>query len=179
MEYATNDRALNFPRTRVTDVLLDGELFSEIYPHQAEDVDLSGIERIEIKSVSTQQMSEDIIVELSKVIQLMHKGSTLVAELFRQAEDAEALEVYQDLLDVTRQFIAMITLVQEQVTLPNSADFKTSTDDIIELFSEMTEVLANEDWMLMADLLEYEYPIIINKWERMIENFEPNIVQAA
>lgn len=159
----------------VTDVLVNNESFSEIYPHQAEDIEASEIESLEVKSVPRAVMAFDITNELDKVVRLMDHGAKRVAELFRQADDAEALEVYQDLLDVTRDFLHMIGVLRQDVTSSNDTAFNAATAEVSALFSEMTEVLENEDWILLADLLEYEFIPAIARWKPVIAALRADI----
>ena len=84
----------------VIDVLVNDEPFSEIYPHQAEDIEASELKSVEIRTMPVGEMAVEITRELYKVVTLMGEGASRVAELFRQADDAEALETYQDLVDV-------------------------------------------------------------------------------
>ncbi|MYL82584.1 hypothetical protein GTA51_05470 [Desulfovibrio aerotolerans] len=163
----------------VTDVFVNKESFSEIYPHQAEDIESDEIESVEVKSVPVMDMALSITHELGKVVRLMDHGARRVAELFRQADDAEALEVYQDLMDVTRDFLNMVGVLRSESTKrPNSA-FDAAADDISNLFSEMLEVLENEDWILLADLLEYEFIPAMGRFKTVIaelqESFETTV----
>ena len=96
----------------VTDVLLNKEPFNEIYPHQAEDIEVSEIETLEIQTVPLNEMAGSVTEELYKVIHIMGEGSREIARLFRQADDAEALEMLQDLLEVTREFLGMVGLLR-------------------------------------------------------------------
>lgn len=141
----------------VTDVFVNNETFSEIYPHQAEDIEADEIESVEVKSVPVADMALDMTMELGKVVRLMDHGARRVAELFRQADDAEALEVYQDLMDVTRDFLNIIGVLRGEAVKRTDSAFDAAADEISNLFSEMLEVLENEDWILLADLLEYEF----------------------
>lgn len=163
----------------VTDVLLNGQPFSEIYPHQAEDIESSEIDKVEIVSVPVAEMAVDITQELHKVVTLMGKGGREVAELFRQADDAEALETYQDLLDVVRSFLGMIGTLREEFGLRTNEDFVTAGKELSALFTEMTEVLANEDWVLLADLLEYEFLPAVAKWEGVINGMHTELQAVA
>uniref|UniRef100_I2Q272 Uncharacterized protein n=1 Tax=Desulfovibrio sp. U5L TaxID=596152 RepID=I2Q272_9BACT len=162
----------------VTDVFVNNESFSEIYPHQAEDIEIDEIKSVEVKSVPVADMALDITVELNKVVLLMDQGARRVAELFRQADDAEALEVYQDLMDVTRDFLNMIGVLRGESVARGTAAFDASADEISNLFSEMVEVLENEDWILLADLLEYEFVPAMTRWKTVIvelqESFREN-----
>ena len=152
----------------VTDVLVNKEAFSEIYPHQAEDIDISEVSSVEIVSVPVSEMAVSITRELYKVVTLMDQGARRVAELFRQADEAEALEFYQDLLDVTRDFLSMIGVLRNEFSLKEHAKFNESVDELSGLFSEMLEVLENEDWILLADLLEYEFSPSVERWKKVV-----------
>ncbi len=163
----------------VTDVLLNSEPFSEIYPHQAEDIEADEISKLEIMTVPVQQMAGDIVNELYKVVKLMAGGGREVAALFRQADDAEALETYQDLLDVTRSFITMIGVIREEFSMQDHPPFLAASQELSSLFSEMTEVLSNEDWILLADLLEYEFQPAVAKWEKVIDQLRSDVKNAA
>ena len=72
----------------VTDVKVNRENFSEIYPHQAEDIDCRSIDSVEIISMDIDDIVLNIMEELSKVVRIMNSGSSQVAKLFRQADDA-------------------------------------------------------------------------------------------
>ena len=152
----------------VTDVLVNDKPFSEIYPHQAEDVDLTDVQSVDIRTLGVAEMAVEITRELYKVVTLMGEGATRVAELFRQADDAEALDTYQDLLDVTRDFIGMVSVLRGEFALKDHKDFMEASDQLSALFTEMTEVMGNEDWILLADLLEYEFMPAVNRWKKVV-----------
>jgi len=163
----------------VTDVYVNEESFSEIYPHQAEDIPTGEIKSVEIVSVPVPEMAVNITRELYKVVRLMSEGGRSVADLFRQADDAEALELYQDLLDVTRDFLGMIGVLRDEFSLRDSAAFSSSVEELTSLFSEMVEVTENEDWILLADLLEYEFLPAVDKWKKVIAHLREDIREAA
>lgn len=163
----------------VTDVMVNGEPFSEIYPHQAEDVETSEIESVEIVSMPTSEMAVNITRELYKVVTLMDHGARRVAELFRKADDGEALEVYQDLLDVTRDFMGMVGVLRGEFSLKKSVSFNESAEELSSLFSEMVEVIENEDWILLADLLEYEFIPAVERWKKVVAQLREDIKEVA
>lgn len=152
----------------VTDVFVNDEPFSEIYPHQAEDIDISDVRTVDIRTMPVGDVAVEITRELYKVVTLMGEGATRVAELFRQADDAEGLETYQDLLDVTRDFIGMISTLRGEFSLKDHKEFLEASSQLSDLFTEMNDVLANEDWILLADLLEYEFQPAVNRWKKVI-----------
>ena len=159
----------------VTDVLINDAPFTEIYPHQAEDIETRGIESVEIKSVPVKEMAVDITRELYKVVNLMSDGGARVAALFRQADDAEALDMYQDLLDVVRDFLGMVGSLRDEFALTEHETFRNAADEFSDLFSEMSEVLENEDWILLSDLLEYEFLPAVDRWKKVIAELRDDI----
>ncbi len=159
----------------VTDVLVNEELFSEIYPHQAEDIDRQDIRSVEIRSVPFKEMALDVTEELFKVTRMMRDGSRQVAQLFRQADDAQALEMFQDLLDVTRDFMSTVAVIRREFDLDGDEKFSALIERVSELLGEISEVLANEDWILLADMLEFEFSPVCSSWHDTIENMRDHI----
>ncbi len=159
----------------VTDVLVNEEQFSEIYPHQAEDIGSDFIQRVEVRSVPVGDMAIDISEEMYKVVQIMVHGSKQVARLFRQADDTEGLELLQDLLDVTRDFLNMVEALRNQFNLDASIEVEENSLKLSSLIAELTEVLENEDWILFADLLEYEFLPSCESWKQIIQVLREDI----
>ena len=95
----------------VTDVLVNNEQFSEIYPHQAEDISTASITSVEVRSVEASEMALAIAGEMEKVALMMEKAAHEIARLFREASNTDALELLQDLLDVNRDFMSMLALL--------------------------------------------------------------------
>lgn len=159
----------------VTDVMVNDEPFTEIYPHQAEDIEMAGVESVEIITMSANEMAVEITLELYKVVNLMSEGGKRVAELFRQADDAEALETYQDLLEVIRNFLRMVGVLRDEYSLSNNEHYEQSAEQLNEMFTEMSTVLENEDWILLADLLEYEFLPAVERWKQVIKTLRDDI----
>jgi hypothetical protein len=130
---------------------------------------------VEIRSVPVAEMAMSISRELYKVVQIMSEGSRKVAELFRQADDSEALETYQDLLEVIRDFLGMIGVLRNEFSLQEQKVFNEAVEEISSLLGEMTEVMENEDWILLADLLEYEFLPAVDKWKQVIHLIREDI----
>ena len=162
----------------VTDVLVNNEAFSEIYPHQAEDMSCDEISSLELRSVPANQMAVEISAEMEKVARMMASGAKNVARLFRDAADTEALELFQDLLDVTRDFMnTCMTLRSSYLDGPNP-EFDSLTEKFSDLLSEMGDVMENEDWILLSDLLEYEFQPICDEWRTMSEKVHQAMLAA-
>ena len=162
----------------VTDVFVDDEAFSELYPHQAEDIDSKSISRLEVRTVSMEEMASDVTGELPKVIDIMASGSRRSASLLRQAELAEGLEVLQDIVAVSRDMLNTIRILRAQYAHGASRELDALSDTLGDLLGEMGDAMANEDWSLVADLLEYEYVPACEGWRLVIDQIAGDIATA-
>ena len=162
----------------VTDVLINNEAFSELYPHQAEDISSGEIHNLEVRTTSFDALAEDMTQELFKVIRLMQHGGKRVALLFRQGDTAEALEVLQDLLDVTRHFLGIINVLYERFPASNEATLLSVSSSLDTLLNEKSDVMVNQDWILLADLLEYEFLPSCDNWNEVLTDLGSDIASA-
>ncbi|MDL2210514.1 hypothetical protein LJC26_06895 [Desulfovibrio sp. OttesenSCG-928-O18] len=159
----------------VTDVYVNQEAFSEIYPHHAEDIEIDEIESVEVRTVSLNEMAGDVAKELFTVIKIMQGGARSVAGNLRQADIAEGLEVLQDLLDVTRHFLGTISVLHQRFPLHNTESLDETTASLDRLLTEMCEVMTDQDWLLLADLLEYEFLPACDDWDQVLSAFVEDI----
>lgn len=161
----------------VTDVFVNEESFSEIYPHQAEDLSCDEISSLEVRTAPAAELAVDMSGEMGKVTRMMASGARNVARLFRDASDSDALELLQDLLDVTRDFLSMFAALRERYL--NGADeaFMLKAQQLSSLLSEMSDVLENEDWILLADLLEYEFLPQCEEWQQLSEKLHQQMIR--
>lgn len=163
----------------VTDVLVNKEAFSELYPHQAEDIPTGDISHLELRTISLDEMATDVVAELPKVVDIMAKGSRRIADLLRQADLAEALEVMQDVIFVSRDFLSTVQVLRNQYSGGSSAELDKLSETLGGLLGEVADVMANEDWVLVADLLEYEYLPACEGWRVVINELSQSIAKAA
>jgi hypothetical protein len=159
----------------VTDVLVNDEAFSELYPHQAEDIEAGEIERLELRTVSVEEMATDVVGELPVVVDIMAHGARGVARLLRAGELAEALEILQDMIGVTRDFLGAIHVLRSRFSSGGNRDLDEIGDILGDLLGEITDVIGNEDWILVADLLEYEYLPACEGWRKIIRTLADEI----
>ena len=58
-----------------------------------------------------------------------------------------------------------------------SADLNIHEEKFTDLLSEMTEVFESEDWILLADLLEYEFLPLCEEWQVVSEHLHEQMVK--
>lgn len=161
----------------VTDVFINDEAFSELYPHQAEDIDSSEIQKVEVCSVSMEEMAADVTVELHKVISLMESGAQRTASLLRKAEIGSALEVSADVIDVTRHFLGTVGVLRCEFSINRDEELTPLIDNMSSLLDEMSSMISEEDWFLLADLAEYEFLPACAQWDSVLKNLAKDIAK--
>lgn len=159
----------------VTDVLVNDEAFSELYPHQAEDIQSSEIQKLEVRTVAVEEMAADVTDELYKVINLMSDGGKRAAVFFRKAEIGNGLEVIADVIDVTRHFLGTIAILRCEFSIGRETELAPVVEGMSQLLDEMSEMITEEDWFLLADLAEYEFLPACDKWNSVLENLAQDI----
>jgi hypothetical protein len=159
----------------VTDVYVNKEAFTEIYPHHAEDIEINEIESVELHTVSMDEMASDVTQELFTVIKVLQSGAQNVALSLRRADLSEGLEILQDLLDVTRHFLGTINVLHGRFPLHDKSGLEETTGALDRLLTEMCEVMGDQDWLLLADLLEYEFLPACEEWREIITAFAEDI----
>ncbi len=165
----------NMEKRIVTDVLVNEKAFSEIYPHQAEDIDVAEISKLELRTVSMEEMASDVVVELPKVIDIMASGAREVASLLRKAELAEGLEMMQDIITVSRDFLSTVQVLRARFAEGQNHDLDKLGVVLGDILSEIGDVMDNEDWILVADLLAYEYVPACEGWRVIIDKLTSEV----
>ena len=87
----------------------------------------------------------------------------------------QGLELFQDLLDVTRDFMSMVGVLRHDFISVSEPEFDTLVEKVSALLGEMTEVLESEDWILLADLLEFEFTPVCGSWNKVLEKLRSDI----
>ena len=123
-------------------------------------------------------MSDDVLVlsRKGRLAELWDSTAWRVG-LFRAASDTDALELFQDLLDVTRDFMGMLGELRSRHTDGALPEFAQKTEKFSNMLSEMGDVLENEDWILLADLLEYEFIPQCDEWRSTSEVLHRQVIE--
>lgn len=154
----------------ITAVFLNGELFQELYPHQAEDIEIGEIQKVEFTAMDYTKMALEIVTELYKVTEQIRLGSMQASKSLRSGDDMDALITINNLSDVIRDFLNMVTCLKQDFSTPESSEFNTLTEKYSQLIDELTEAMANEDWILVADLLEFEIAPLCADWNNYLNS---------
>ncbi len=156
----------------ITNVIVDDEPFSEIYPHQAEDISCDQIGKIEIFSLDLNQMALNVIDELFKVTKSMELACETISIYLRQGDNDAGLDMLQDLIDVQRSFLNMVGTLRTDFNIPETEELNELTSKFSDLLSEVLNVMGYEDWILLADFLSFEVAPNCKEWNTCLTQFK-------
>jgi len=162
------------PGKVITGVKINGSGYSEENPHDAASVPLKDIKTLEIDTMSAEEMARHFFNNRGKHLDLLIRGAEKISELFRIADETEANEHYVEYLENLRLFVQMIAQCKEALHLDLSAiPFQKATveDEVQKLsnmMDQMLKVQENEDWVMLADLLEYELIPLLKEWNEIL-----------
>jgi len=162
------------PGKVITAVKLNGTGYSEKNPHDAADVPMKDIETLEIDTMSAEEMARHFFRNGGKYLDLLIRGAEKISELFRIADETEANEHYSEYLENLRLFLQMVAESRGALHLNfSSIPFQKATvEDGVQKLSgvmdQMLKIQENEDWVMLADLLEYELIPLLKEWNEIL-----------
>ena len=161
------------PGQVITTVKLNGEVYSEKKPHDAVRISLSDIKTLEIDTMGTDEIAWRFLDSGVEQVDMIIQGAQKISELFRIADEGEANKQHAEFVNALRLFLQMVAEVKEILHLDLTSTFKGRTvEDRVEKLSEMMDqmlhVQEEEDWIMLADLLEYELIPLLEEWKSIL-----------
>ena len=105
-------------------------------------------------------------------------GFEKAADLFRTGNEQEANKYYLQILDGIDWFSQVVSIIMNpdegEMELPDADDenLQARQKKLTDLMSQMLEANQNQDWVLLADLLEYEMVPFYKNWENILAKLE-------
>lgn len=169
----------------VGSISVNGRQFTELYPGQSREIPLDKIEELEVNTVPLEKLGEaslkDAAVFTRKII--AHCRDT--AECFRLYDETEANDKYAALLDSVRSLIQFIGSVQTTFRWDfNHMQYRGEPiakrwSKFANLVDELKAVQEEGDWILLADLIEYEMVPLFEDWANIFEENASHTKRAA
>lgn len=159
------------PRNQlVGSVMVNGNEFSEIFPGQAREISSVHINDLAITTVSLEQFAKAAIQDSVKFISDIIASVTEAAELFRMFDETEANEKMSRIIDPLRALVSFISSMRNDLKWDfdneyvNGHSLSEQWDKMNSVIDELKSTQEEGDWILYADLLEYELIPVLNAW---------------
>jgi len=158
----------------ITEVKVNDVTFSERWPGEAKIIPLDKIVRIDFITSSIETIALKMLEDIPAQVESITKGLLEAAELYRVADEQEANLNFIKIVTSLRDFVNFVTQLKNANVIPwekleiKGMDIDTYYTRMIKLIDEMLDVQEDEDWILLADLIEYELAPIMNKWKEFL-----------
>ncbi|TFE03941.1 hypothetical protein [Jeotgalibacillus salarius] len=109
----------------------------------------------------------DTKVSLIEYIPRLIQASEKIGEYLQAGEQYRGMKLLPDLFEGIQWVTNAIKGIEK-----NHISLDLNTEDINKYLIEIEQTLKNQDFVLLADLLEYEISPILESWLNKIESFE-------
>jgi hypothetical protein len=171
-----NDRFVP-PGQQLFQVRVNGEFFSERYPRESKYMELGEISTLDLKTIPDGEMARVILGEAGQQAGVLCQAIEKSARLFRVSAEDEANHYFAQVLEALRWLLmtwenACQVLQVDPKQALSSLDGKPASflQGLEDLLGEMLEISENEDYILLADLMEYELLPTVREWQHILQN---------
>lgn len=159
----------------VVEVKLDGNTFSEEFPHEAMLVEMDEFKVVDILTESKGDLAEMALEQLPYFISTIKKGFRTAANVLRDTysenEGHRLVAVSAESLGalINHMHVIIVNLKNGKRDELTSV-YSNLTESLADLLGEIITIQQERDPVLLADLLEFEIIPILEKLGRGIEN---------
>lgn len=170
---AVVNRHLPSDRT-VTEILINGQTYSESRPRDAANIGYGDIDRLDILTIETADLAKLMLNTGPGNLESLRLAATKVSEMFRVDDPEEANSQFFIFLEALQDFFLFLSQVLEAMAMPLSeleAEGLSATaklNELSELLSDIRDRQDEQDWVLLADLLEYELAPLLDDWATIL-----------
>jgi hypothetical protein len=156
-------------------VEVNGKFFTERYPRESRYVALGEVSRLDLKTVSDEELARSILIDAVNQVETLVQALEKSAALFRLAAEDEANHYFAQVLEALRWLLQtgegacqVFQMDLGQVTSPQIGDVSDFLKRFQDLLEEMLQVYEEEDYILLADLMEYELLPMVVQWQKIL-----------
>jgi len=138
----------------------------------------SSVERLEVFTGTRGTLVIDAMAQASSCLTETEEACRRSAELFMEGKTVEAAEtlgeclrVWQQIHEAVGKSIEMLQLDPEQATVNEQPLFELISKPK-EILLQVKEALQDRDHVLLADLLQYEFPEVTSRWHAVVAKLQ-------
>jgi hypothetical protein len=157
----------------VSSVTVNGRHFTELYPGQSREISSTAIHDLSIGTVSLERFAAASMQDGALFLERIAAYALKTAELFRIYDETEANQHYAQLLDSLRSMFHFIDGLQKTLqwdftrTQYQNEPVQKEWIRLTELIDELMKIQEEGDWILLADLIEYEMAPLLETWAKI------------
>ena len=163
------------PGEQLFQVHVNGEFFSEQYPRESRYLDLKEISELEVTTVTDAEMALSILKDAARQARLLAQALEKTATLFRVAPEDEANHYFAQVLEALRWLLQtgehacqVLKVDWEEIQAGGQEGVSRYLQELQGLLTEMQETAEEEDYVMLADLMEYDLLPLVRKWQEIL-----------
>ncbi len=156
-------------------VQINGQFFTERYPRESRYITLGEVSTLDLKTVTDADMARGILGDAALKVQTLVEALEKGAALFRLAAEDEANYYFAQVLEALRWLLQtgegacqVLQVDMGSATSPQIGDVSEFLHRFEDLLDEMLQVYQEEDYILLADLMEYELLPMVQEWQKIL-----------
>lgn len=138
----------------------------------------SDIDSLEVELANLKDLVATNLANALDYLKKLIPGFEQAADLFRAGNEQESNKYYLQILDGIDWFSQVVSVIMSpdegETELPDTDDesLEVRQKKLTDLMSQMLEANENQDWVLLADILEYEMVPFYKDWEKILSKLE-------
>lgn len=164
----------------VLSVKVNGEDLTGRDRSHLQDLPLEDIEQLEIQTGDPKELARSTMDSIAEFLEQLLKELHKTADLFRQGDSNQSNEFFVRCLDGLQVFMHSLEICRRLLGISfellyspseNGRADKSVAESRRQLFSVldgMIQAQTDQDWVLMADMLEYELIPALEEWRQII-----------
>jgi hypothetical protein len=163
------------PGQQLFQVRINGEFFSERYPREARYVEVKEISRLEVKTLSDEEMARFFLQDAIRQADTLLEGMDRCALLFRVGSEEEANHRFAQVAEALRWLLqtgehaCRVLQPDREKIFSGRVSLSRYLSGLADLLEEMWEILEDEDYVMLADLMEYELMPMVREWQTILQ----------
>jgi hypothetical protein len=156
-------------------VRVNGEFFSERYPRESRYVELQRVDSLDLKVVPDQEMARLNLAEAGFFAETLGMCLERSAVLFRLEDEEEANRYFAQVMDALRWLLKtgeeacqVLGIKLDKLSPQEDRPAGELLKRLQELLDEMLAVYQAQDYIILADLLEYELKPLVSQWQKLL-----------
>jgi len=156
-------------------VEVNGQFFTERYPRESRYITLGEVSTLDLKTVTDADLARSILSDAALKVQTLVQALEKGAALFRLAAEDEANHYFAQVLEALRWLLQtgegacqVLDVDMAKESSPQIGEVSEFIKRFQDLLDEMLQVYEEEDYILLADLMEYELLPMVQEWQKIL-----------
>jgi hypothetical protein len=162
-------------------VRVNGEFFSERYPRESRYMEIKEISTLDLKTIPDGEMARVILSEAAQQAGILIQAIEKSARLFRVSPENDANHYFAKVLEALRWLLVtwdnacrVLQVDPRQAVSFNDGQPSSFVQGLQDILGEMLDISEAEDYVLLADLMEYELLPTVQEWQQILQSLSKN-----